>query len=293
MSNARNLANLLGTGTTIASAKIADDAITNAKILNDAVTGAKIEDNPTIAGNLTIAGEATAQGTTSGFGVNDRVLLNATDGSATDAGDFLVLNSTDGSADDGENIIFETASGDPNFFNFAGSEFFQVALTTLQDGISDGVATVVDFGGKGTVIYDTKLKFDSSNDAYEFDSADGVYLIMFSIGIRSDVVATEILVEVGGRVQFSTDNFSNTVARDIEFGTATRVLNNNSDSMGTMTVTGQYIYKNTSAGTKIRLQGQSNTTGGSYEFAHATDNMINIAFGPACRCTYLSVIRIA
>ena len=51
MSNARNLANLLGTGTTIASAKIADDAITNAKILNDAVTGAKIEDNPTIAGN--------------------------------------------------------------------------------------------------------------------------------------------------------------------------------------------------------------------------------------------------
>ena len=54
MSNARNLANLLGTGTTIASAKIADDAITNAKILNDAVTGAKIEDNPTIAGNLTI-----------------------------------------------------------------------------------------------------------------------------------------------------------------------------------------------------------------------------------------------
>ena len=67
MSNARNLANLLGTGTTIASAKIADDAITNAKILNDAVTGAKIEDNPTIAGNLTIAGTTTAQGETAGF----------------------------------------------------------------------------------------------------------------------------------------------------------------------------------------------------------------------------------
>ena len=53
MSNARNLANLLGTGTTtITSAKIADDAITNAKILNDAVTGANIEDNSTIAENL-------------------------------------------------------------------------------------------------------------------------------------------------------------------------------------------------------------------------------------------------
>ena len=86
MSNARNLANLLGTGTTITSAKIADDAITNAKILNDAVTGAKIEDNPTIAGNLTIAGTTTAQGETAGFVSFDKVQLNATDGSATDVG---------------------------------------------------------------------------------------------------------------------------------------------------------------------------------------------------------------
>ena len=112
MSNARNLANLLGTGTTIASAKIADDAITNAKIADDAVTGAKIENNPTIAGNLTIAGNATAQGTTSGFGDDDKILLNATDGSATDAGDNLVLNSTDGSSDDGGGILFENFTND-------------------------------------------------------------------------------------------------------------------------------------------------------------------------------------
>ena len=118
MSNARNLANLLGTGTTIASAKIADDAITNAKISNDAVTGAKIEDSPTIAGNLAVAGttsftgKVTATGDVEGFGVDDRVLLNATDGSGTDDGDFLVLNSTDGSANDGENILFDTATSD-------------------------------------------------------------------------------------------------------------------------------------------------------------------------------------
>lgn len=184
-----------------------------------------------------------------------------------------------------------TTTGD---FKPTGKEYFQVALTTAQDGISDGIATVVDFGGKGTVVYDTKSKFDSSNDAYEFDSADGVYLISFSVGIRSDVVSDEILVEVGGRVQFSTDNFSNTLdAQNQEFGNAARVMNNSSDSMGTMTVTGQYIYKNTSAGTKIRLQGTSNTTGGTYEFAIATDNMINITFGSAARCTYLTVVRIA
>ena len=44
MSNARNLANLLGTATTMHTAKIADDAITNAKIINSAITSAKITD---------------------------------------------------------------------------------------------------------------------------------------------------------------------------------------------------------------------------------------------------------
>ena len=117
MSNARNLANLLGTGTTIASAKIADNAITNAKILNDAVTGAKIEDNPTIAGNLTIAGTTTAQGETAGFVSFDKIQLNATDGSATDAGDNLILNGTDAtSANADSSILFEGAESDAAAF---------------------------------------------------------------------------------------------------------------------------------------------------------------------------------
>ena len=42
MSNARNLANLLGTNTTIQTAKLADDAITGAKLADDAITGAKL-----------------------------------------------------------------------------------------------------------------------------------------------------------------------------------------------------------------------------------------------------------
>ena len=133
MSNARNLANLLGTGTTIASAKIADDAITNAKILNDAVTGAKIEDNPTIAGNLTIAGTTTAQGETAGFVSFDKIQLNATDGSATDAGDNLILNGTDAtSANADSSILFEGATGDPNFVS-SGGKVLQVVYATMGD----------------------------------------------------------------------------------------------------------------------------------------------------------------
>ena len=45
MSNARNLSDLLGTGSTIATAKIADDAITSAKIADDAVVTAAIADD--------------------------------------------------------------------------------------------------------------------------------------------------------------------------------------------------------------------------------------------------------
>ena len=40
----------------IPSGLIKDNAVTTAKILDDNVTGAKIENNPTIAGNLTTVG---------------------------------------------------------------------------------------------------------------------------------------------------------------------------------------------------------------------------------------------
>ena len=60
MSNARNLANLLGTGSTIATAKIANAAVSTAKIADDAVTAAKVDDDGTgfTVGDLTIGSTA-------------------------------------------------------------------------------------------------------------------------------------------------------------------------------------------------------------------------------------------
>ncbi len=76
-------------------------------------------------------------------------------------------------------------------------EYFQVNLTASQNGNSDNTATVVDFGAKGTVQYDTKSNFDSSNDAYLLDSSDGVYLISFSIALGSTSnINTETLKDV-------------------------------------------------------------------------------------------------
>ena len=78
MSNARNLANLLGTNSTIQTAKIADDAvtaakipagavaadiadgeITTAKLADDAVTSAKLDTNISIGGTLGVTGTTT------------------------------------------------------------------------------------------------------------------------------------------------------------------------------------------------------------------------------------------
>lgn len=52
MGNSRNLANLLGTGSTIATAKIADDAITTAKVADDAITSALLAANAVDANAL-------------------------------------------------------------------------------------------------------------------------------------------------------------------------------------------------------------------------------------------------
>lgn len=52
MGNSRNLANLLGTGSTIATAKIADDAITSAKLADDSVVAAAIATDAVVADGL-------------------------------------------------------------------------------------------------------------------------------------------------------------------------------------------------------------------------------------------------
>ena len=85
MSNARNLANLLGTATTVQTAKIADDAITNAK-LND--SGSFTVAGLTVSGTSTFQGTTTATSTTEGFG--------ATGNLAAKSGSNLAFNSSSG-----------------------------------------------------------------------------------------------------------------------------------------------------------------------------------------------------
>ena len=52
MGNSRNLANLLGTGSTIVTAKIADDAITTAKIASNAVTSSEVNSSVALTSDV-------------------------------------------------------------------------------------------------------------------------------------------------------------------------------------------------------------------------------------------------
>ena len=182
-------------------------------------------------------------------------------------------------------VTFNNTVSEPN------KEYFQVELTTLQDGLTDQTVNIVDFGGKGTVKYDTKSNFDSANDAYLLGSSDGVYLISFSIGIRSDAIITEELVDASAAVFVATDGSSFVAVH----GAGARVVEHTGGRPGSVMFSGSFIYKSTTATTKFLLKTVVNTAGGTYEHSRTSSDNVNTgdsSFNTA-NCTFLSVVRIA
>ena len=170
-------------------------------------------------------------------------------------------------------------------------EYFQVNLTTSQNGNADATPTVVDFGAKGTVQYDTKSNFDSSNDAYLLDTNDGVYLISFSIAIGStSSINTETLKDAAGQVEVATDGSTYTAL----FGNGFRMQDVNGATQGSASISGTYIYKATTGTTKVRLVGEGDTSGGvNFDIKKdiLSNTMTDITLTGTA--TYLSVVRIA
>ena len=169
-------------------------------------------------------------------------------------------------------------------------EYFQVDLTTDQTQ-TDNSGVVVDFGGKGTVIYDTKSKFDSANDAYLLGSSDGVYLINFSIGISSVTVTTESIIYAQGGLEVATDGSTYSALK----GGGSQLRNNDGDAGGSVTFSGSVIYKATTATTKIRMQAFVDSTGSPNYKIGATASAITQGGGDLnnARVTWISVVRIA
>lgn len=193
------------------------------------------------------------------------------------------------SVDLADNFAFSGILTEPN------KEYFLVRLTSVITGLSDNTTNVVNFNSNGTVEHDTKSNWDSTNNAYQFDSADGVYLITYSIGMMSPTITTEVMVDGGVSMMFSTDDFSSFVNAP-QFGTGARVQNNVGDELGSIALSGSTIYKNTNANTKLQMRVYANTAGSAtYELAENANELTGGTFnnGAHTDCTYFSVVRIA
>ena len=175
MSNARNLANLLGTATTIQTAKIADDAITNAKIINSAITSAKITDG-TIATD-DIADSAVTTVKTSGLSnaADDITAGDAAVNLTTTSGNITI----DAAANDSDIIIKGTDNtADTTFWTFDGSDQGNLVPGQTSTGIYLGVNSVTaanllnDFE---TGTFTPKLKFGGTGGTENQDSSTGIY----------------------------------------------------------------------------------------------------------------------
>lgn len=125
-------------------------------------------------------------------------------------------------------------------------------------------------------------------------------MISYSVGVRSDTVTAQKIVESGAVVEFSADNFSSTITNEnIEFGSATRHNSTTGSEAGSTTLVGTSIYKNTAAGRKIRIKVYGNLTGDAATTFNIEDNVDDLMAGPTssgletARCTRLTVVRIA
>ena len=173
----------------------------------------------------------------------------------------------------------------------AVQEYFLVDLTTNQTGISSEAEATVDFGGSGTVRHDTKSNFDTSNDAYLLDNSNGLYLISFGCAICSDGINTEDLEDVGCQIEVATDGSTFTGL----FGASFRPNDDQNENQGSAHLSGTYVYKATTATTKLRMRVIADTDAGNYEVRGTVNsNMHSLTFSTAtAHGTYLNVVRIA
>ena len=106
----------------------------------------------TTSSTATLGGDTKVSGNLRSDNSADGIQIDATDGSATDAGDLIILDGTDGSATNaGSSLLYEDGTGDPaNYFNnnikFSGDVKVGSATITESDSQLKINDQVVSFG---------------------------------------------------------------------------------------------------------------------------------------------------
>ena len=175
----------------------------------------------------------------------------------------------------------------------AGSEYFEADLTTDQASLTDATSVVVDFGGSGTVVHDTASNFDSANDAYLLDSSNGVYIISFSCVVASNTLTTETLIYGQAGIEIATDGSTYSAYK----AGGAQVRTSNTVDLGSVHFSGSFIYKATTATTKIRLTAFADNAGtGAWRIPSTAANAVQPTGSSDlanARPTWMSIIRIA
>ena len=146
---------------------VADQSVTTGKIANDAVTGAKIENNPTIAGNLTVSGTSTLTGnsTVGGtLGVTGNTTLSGT----------LAVNG---------NTTLGNASTDT--VTIPGNLTVSGTTTTIDTTVTTSDAMVINNAGS-----DVGLKVNSTSSGHIMQLQDGgtdVFVVADGGTISTDI----------------------------------------------------------------------------------------------------------
>ena len=250
MSNARNLANLLGTGTTIATAKIADDAITAAKIDDDG-TGFTV-------GDLTV-GNITSTGVTTGFLSPDSITLDGSSAATVTVNSAVSASAT---------VVVDGVSG-----TIAVGMVVNVSDTTVR--------SITDAASQSAISVDDTLTITAVASQTSFTVseavtiADNVVLILRADESENFVLdASAASTDVGGKIQFEDATGDvNTILNSGHTGFSGKLTFDNPATFKTASAGAGAIDKSTTASAWIHMNGLSTIAiKQSLNVASITDN---------------------
>ena len=230
MSNARNLANLLNTDTTIATADVANGGITTAKLADDAVTSAKLDTNIAIGGTLGVTGALTANA-----GINF-------------TGDTAINNTVDTAYN------IRSSSG-------TGQHYFGANRTGFSGGVD-----IARLGSTGTVFNESGADLDFRVESDELTHCLFVDASANAVGIGTDSPTERlVLANSSNLIKFGLDStshdiFSNGKTFNIGTtdGTVMRLFTNNNERLR-IDDSGRVGIGTTSIAEPLRVQADSDT----------------------------------
>tara|TARA_B100000927_G_scaffold271739_1_gene248873 strand:+ start:628 stop:1674 length:1047 start_codon:yes stop_codon:yes gene_type:complete len=168
----------------------------------------------TTSSTATIGGDTKVSGNLRSDTSADGIQIDASDGSATDAGDLILLDGTDGSATNaGSSLLYEDGTGDPaNYFNnditFSGDVELSKSVTAKTQVIeSPGSTTTLDFDANQNFIVKLGASLTLNNSAtgnLNIGQTGVLVFIQDSAGSRTLTLSSDFESPAAGGITLTT-----------------------------------------------------------------------------------------